>query len=278
MAAPPGQQVVAFCHAREALQRAQRMARDGMVERREAAKAVGSMLRESMERHGVPCLPAPAAPDGGARYVRLVPGAKRACPLRTDEDALALVEDVARHVEHVPAEELPTAVAALVRARARERGPPPGPPRVVLGKTAARTPKTAPPLPAVPPAETQRLADEFVQAQAERAEAAAPVQAARAEYRAAERALLPALSEPATVRVQRPGGAAQTLSVRRLDPPARPARLGVRMLLPLVREAAARAAKHRGPGFDGALRESLAELLAERGDAKPGPARLKVTK
>ena len=278
---------MAFCHARDALRRAQHSAKDELSERREAAKALGGMLRESMEKHGVPCMPVPVAQDGAAQYVRLVPGVRRSCSLRTDEDALALVEDVARHVEHVPAEELPGAVAALVRARARERGPPPGPPRVVLAKHAARVPKSKEdafaasdtPIPAVLPAETQRLAGEFVQAQKERAAVAAPVRAARVEYKAAEQALLPALSAPATVRVQRPGqAAAQTLSVRRVDPPARPARLGVRMLLPLVREAAAQAAKHRGAGFDTALRETLASLLASRGDARPGPARLRVTR
>tara|TARA_B110000046_G_scaffold155871_1_gene166397 strand:- start:699 stop:1541 length:843 start_codon:yes stop_codon:yes gene_type:complete len=273
--------LVAYCEARDAVQRHERATREARTEQVDAERTLGGLLSESMARHAVACVPA-----GEGRYVRLAPAARRAMAVKTEEDALSLVEDVARHVRDVPAEELPAAVVALVRERARARGPPPGPPRVrVLSKLPVRLPAPPP----LAPAETQRLLAPYLEARRERAEARAALAPLRAARKRTEAALLPQLHGVATVRMAAPApasdGAAQAAAARTLRvevAPPRAARssssaLGVRALLELVRAATEEAAADR-VGFDAALRAAVARRLRERPTAAPGPARVRVTR
>lgn len=265
-----GTSIVDYCRAREALRRAQVSTRDARAEQVDAERTLGGLLTESMRRHDVECL---ALPHGG--YARLVQPARRAPPLKTEDEALALVDDVARHVTEVPAEGLPAAVVKLVQRRARERGggdgaapPPPPPPRVrVVQKMPQRRGSAdgAPPRvtePAMAPTETRVLTEQFSEACRERRAAREELQPLRAEQRRTEEALLPALTAPATVRMETPTGAARVLHVVRCaaPPSRRTTGYGIRRVSALVRRAAADASKERHT-FDEVLRARFAHLL-----------------
>lgn len=251
--------ILAFCEAREAVRVAEAATKELRAEQNDAVRTVGSLLSESMTRHEVKCV----GTDSGR--VRLVQSARRSMPIKTEEDALSLVDDVARHLTHVPAEALPVEVSKLVHERAKERGPPPGPPRVALVKNSS-TGKNVTDV-ALAPRETQQLVSQYVGAHAERAQGAAQLAPLRKAKRDAERTLAPLLASqgPAIVQVLRSGNPRNV----RLETSTTTAastttqRLGIRMLLPLVRLAAVEAAKTREV-FDAELKAHLKRLLTDR--------------
>lgn len=241
--------VLAFCEAREALKRAERESREERAVHAATVKAIAPMLLESMQTHDV------TAVVSGERRVRCTPGARRSKTLTSEEDALALVEDVARHVEDVPLEKLPAAVAKLVHARALG---PPGPPRVTLVKATAAPTAAA----AVVPRSTQDLAAQYVHACADRTRDRQKLAPLRAAKRDAEKTLLPLLTQPVLVRVgQGPKAGTLRLEARAPSPAAATGqKLGIRTLLPLVRKATEEAARDRAH-LDDRLRVILAREL-----------------
>jgi hypothetical protein len=246
-------ELLAYCQAREALKRAEAASKEARAAHTEAVKTVGSMLLESMQAHEV------ADVTTRAGRVRLVAGARRSKTIASDEDALALVADVARHVEHVPNEKLPHAVAKLVHARALG---PPGPPRVSVARTLRRTESTTK-APLLVPRGTEELAAQYLDAHAERSRDRTALAPLRQAKRDAEKALLPVLTAPAHVRVGE-GDKAPTLRIEaKATTHATPSRLGIRVLLPLVRTATEEAARDRAH-LDDRLRYHLARRLSER--------------
>lgn len=277
-----GEAVLQFCKAKTELLRMERATRDDRTEQNDATRTLGGLLSESMQRHEVRCVALPpAGPGQPMRYVKVTPAPQRACAVKTDEDGLALLTDLAAHLRDVPAEALAPAVVKLVRARAKERGPPRGPPRVsVVAKAPAKGVAELPHA----PAETRRLATDFAQAHAERQQTREALKPLRAAVKASQAVLVDRLDAPATVRMDdgKADGATRTLCVQRVEPPSRshkPPVLCLRSFLDLVREAAQRASEQRRDRFEANLRTHVVELLAEfraRAPAPPKP-RIKVT-
>ena len=85
-----------------------------------------------------------------------------------------------------------------MRERLRDRGPPPGPPRLVLRPTPAQS-ATVPP---TPPDETRRLLTQYLDAHRDRLETREALAPLRAAKRRATEALAPLLEQPAIVRVK----------------------------------------------------------------------------
>ena len=197
--------LVDFCRARERLRAAEHATREERAEQNDAQRTLGSLLSDSMTRHGVTCV-AIAPPGGGAgalQYARVVEGGRRAVVLRTREDALALLgEGVARALAEVPLEELPRAVPRLLLERARAKGAP-TPARVRL---VARPPRAGALEAAHAPPETRRLSEEFSRAVGECRATRAALKPLREEVRRCEAAAAPAVAAAgvASVRLERP--------------------------------------------------------------------------
>ena len=112
--------MVAYCRARERLRARERETRDERAEQNDAQRTIGGLLGESMARHNVECvaLPPSITAEGGVGYVQLVRPGRRACAVRSVEDALSLLDGgVATCLPDVPREALPAAVARLVLTR-----------------------------------------------------------------------------------------------------------------------------------------------------------------
>lgn len=248
--------LVEFCRAREAALREERVTREERLEASDAQRTLGNLLRDAMHEQGHTCLTIPTSGQQGVCYARILPPSTRSKPIRTVEDALALVDDVARHVESVSAELLPDAIVRLVRERARIPPLPDAPPRLAVN---SRPPKQVNEL-----AETdvstrtsdllRQYSDARIEVHAQRAKIA-PFRSARQK---AERALLPVLHEDACVKVE-DRGKERTLRVVKST---RRRGLGMRMLLSLVRESAFEASKSRHT-LDATLRNTLESKLRE---------------
>ena len=225
------------------MRRAEHATKDERAEAGDTARArLGELLGDSMSQHAVQCV---LLGDGAGkpRYVRGA-AAPRPYKLATPDDALELVRDVAREVEHVPAERLPAAVAKIVRERARWRGRSPAR-AATLSVVATRRPRATPSWTSRPRRPT-RHAGRAVRRRLRRARARrAGAQAAARGEAACRRGLAEAMQAPATVQMQDGSGLTRVVRVEPVAAPSRPAKLGIRMLLPLVREAAAEAAKER---------------------------------
>jgi hypothetical protein len=115
------QAVLEFCKTREAVLEMTRNTSTERAELREAHKTLTEHLRTSMQANEVDCVRV-ASSNAPPVYLKLTKETRRAAPMRTVEEALELVHDVACHVTHVATEDLPDAIARLVEARARERG------------------------------------------------------------------------------------------------------------------------------------------------------------
>ena len=221
--------ILEFCKAREALRMADRETRSDRAEQNDAERTIGGLLCESMMRHDVSYLTVPSTAHAPERYARVRQPPRRACRIKTVEDAVSLVTDVARHVSDIPAEDLPNAVSKLVQERARDRGPPPGPPRVtiVTRPPAKKRPKSDAEdvrTPYTGTAETQRLFQQYVGAHQERQETRGRMRILREDVKAAETRLLPTLSNPVTVQMSKPNGKGNVLMrlERALPPTPRP--------------------------------------------------------
>lgn len=269
--------LVVFCRTREALKARERATRDDRAEQADAERTLRGLVTESMSRHDVECVSL-----GDSRYVQLVRPSRRACPLKTVDDVLALLDDdVAPQVEDVPAEALPDAVAKLVVARARARGPSPPPARAQL-LTKKRGCNVTPVDQLLAPPETQHFLAQYTEAHRERREALAEMKPLREAHKQAAQALLPQLAAPASVQVTRQAAANTTAD----DPPPPPPRtlhlerraakstasrgMGLRRVSKVLRAAAALAATDRAH-FDDGLRAHVARLLSEEETNLPPP-------
>jgi hypothetical protein len=113
--------LVTFCRARQRYQERQRQTSEERAEVRETFRSVSSLLTESMQRQGQGCIRC-VHDDGKTIYIRLVQGRRRALAIRTTDDVVRLLDNVATSVTHVSSEDLPDAVARLVESRARAFG------------------------------------------------------------------------------------------------------------------------------------------------------------
>ena len=268
--------LLAYCTARERLRRAEAASKDDRAEQLDAERTLRGLLTDSMQRHAVSCMTVPGPGDGSARYVRLAPPTRRSCKLTCVDDALSLVDGVARQLTEVALQDLPKATVALVRDRARERGPPPGPPRLTLvsrASTASSRGTTSATVDLVhAPSETRNLVTQYLEARVERDAGRAALKPLRAQRKQAEEALLPMLQEPATVRMAR-GDKECTMRIERVAPPEEPTGgdegthpdrrpLGIRAVLGFVRDASehAIATAERGR-FEAVLKDRFRELL-----------------
>lgn len=255
--------VVAFCEARRVVQAAERASKDERAEQNDATRTLGGLLGESMQRHEVQCVAVPT-PTGEVRYVKVATAARRSCPVKTDEDALSLIEDVASHLRDVPAEGLPNAVIKLVRQRARDRGPPPPPPRATVVTRPLKRHTTDL---AGSPNETKRLMEDFVQAHHDRQTTRDTLKPLRERFRAARASLVNTLEAPVTVRMDANVSNARvtrTLCVERVPSSAkpRPPTLGLRTFLDVLHTAAQAASEERRDRFDQALRRHVVHGLS----------------
>ena len=145
-----------FCKAREA----HLTARAERTEMGKEEKIHAKELTDGMQEVNLTCI---AMEDG---FLRLVPGAKRTLPLRSVEDVLSLTADLERHISSVPREDVPVHVMKLVKQRAVERGPPPGPPRLITSSYAQRNQKAT--LVSTLPTKMQDMAHAYCSAKAAR--------------------------------------------------------------------------------------------------------------
>lgn len=259
-----------FLLTRNALKDMERDTKEQRTSQRQAERTLGGMLSESMQRNNVDCLSLPPADDGKLRYVRLVRPARRVCVMRTEEDVLALVNDVSRHVTDVAAEDLPKAVVALVVSRARERGASPPPPRIRVCDRPARQSTES----AHAPTETRRLSTEFTMAHRERHTSQAPLKRLRSEHRSAEKILMPILEKADNTTLQiemrrSPDATPRTLKIARResaptsDPEKKPP-LGIRHVTRVVRLATLDVAQRvRREDLDVALSDAVLKRLRD---------------
>lgn len=263
--------VVDFCRARTKWKSELQASKDDRRELREASRSLEALLKESMLRNNVTAV---RLDDG--RVARLSLPARRACPVRTDEDVLSLIDDLARHLTTVPPKQRPTVAASVVLERARARGPPPPPPRVVL----VRGPLKAcqhddPEGTATPsaPRETQTLGSEFARVQRTQREARDALAPLRRQMREAEAQCLAERDEAVTtVQVLRPDQSRVLLKVAPVEAPISTG-VGIRVLVRVVREAVA-----SGETTDAGLRARvLAGVVRWRLERQRPPPRLKVT-
>ena len=284
--------LIEFCRARERLREAEQELRDERAEQNDAQRTLGNLLRDSMQKSEAACVELPS--DGARKFVRLV-STKRCPPLKSDEEVLGLVDDVARHMTDVPREGMPDAVVGLVKARLRKRGEdaaPAKPPRVTI---TSQPPRRGTPILA-PAGEIGRLSKQFSQAVEERQKTQSTLKPLREAVREAEQSLLPRMpAEGASLHMQRRegGGPPVTLKVerrevgsgRKADPLAaaaasggatpNKARLGAREVTGMVREAVVEWSGDR-ESLDVEIRAHMTRQLRERRPAPPKPARLHV--
>ena len=95
---PDNEAVIAYVRARQALRETTERTQAERRESGEAKRALSAMLREAMERGNVSCVRLPGGAEGGDAYVCLRPPSRRAPKVRTEAEALLLVEGVAERV------------------------------------------------------------------------------------------------------------------------------------------------------------------------------------
>lgn len=202
--------ITAYCRATELLRRADAETRNLRAEQREAQKSLASLLEDSMQRHGVQCVP--VSSDHGSEYICLVQPPRRPCSLKTVEDVMALLHGgVAEPLQRVPTPDLPKAVSNLLVERARAKGPPQPPARVkILAKPpgsgankAAHKHSAVDALSSSHVAtETRTLSEQFSQAVQEAKETRLQLKPLRAEVKRTEAAAAPCVAKDQPVAVQ----------------------------------------------------------------------------
>lgn len=285
--------IAAYCRASEALRRADAASRPARVERREAQRSLSSLLGDSMVRHGVDCVPLPTG--DGNEYVCLVRSGPRACPLRTVDDAMQLLEGgVAQALQEVSNDDLPKAVSQLLLARARAKGPPPPPPKPKVVRNPPRAHEGKPKVHAAvaaatrgdpPPPETRTLSEEFAAAVREGRKDRQQLKPLREALRCAERDALPCVDAARSTAVQVSGGDnPQVLHVSHRPSPAHAKRrfLGIRLVCATAQDATASVLSR----LDGRaqldahlhaeLRTRLEHALEGGGAARPAAPRLHI--
>ena len=184
--------VVELCRARETHLAAQGETSAARTELADTCRSVGSLLVDSMQRTEQRCVRY-TRDDGTVCYARLVPGARRSVALRSADDVVSLLDDVAASVTHVSREDLPAAIARLVETRARSRGAP-APARVrIVPRVGVREQITEH---AQAPREVQTLVTQMSDAHAERAQIRETLKPLRARVREAETRLCAAVGPP----------------------------------------------------------------------------------
>ena len=255
--------VLQFCQARERLAKAERETKDTRAERNDAERTLGAMVRESMQTHGLTSV---MLED--RRRVCLVPGTRRSVGPKSIDDALSLVENVktALGTEDLRGTSLTQAILRIARDRMKDRGPPPGPPRLVFkapvisGKSESST----------TPDETKRLLTQYVDAHRDCRESREQLAPLRAAKRRATEALTPLLEEPAIVRVKTGPGdeKGRLLRVARTEAKTsetpKEGKLGVRTFLTALKEAVTTVLERSMSVQSAAFEKTLVEELRRR--------------
>lgn len=259
-----------FCAARERLRACERATRDKRLLDNDEKRTLATRTTSAMAQHGVQCIA--VTPDNCETvYVRMVQPSRRACKLRTVDDALSLLDGgVLAHLTLHTRDDLPAAVANLLLARARERGPPPATPRP---QVVAQPPKETPPT--LPPEEVRDVAVRFAQSVHACRKTRAQLRPLRDDVKRHEAAALEHVTDTARVRVEQPTTAAShVLTLERRERNARPI-LGIRAVCTAAREITQSLYDHpRNDSFDARLREELRRRLTS--DTLPTQARLVV--
>jgi len=280
--------IASFCKAREAHLNAKRERLD--VTRIE--KLHSSALTEQMSKEEVSCI---ALEDG---FVRLIPGPKRSMKLKTLQDVLDLTSDIERHITEVPREHVPVEVVNLVKRRALDRGPPPSHPHLITSSYAQRNQRST--LVSTLPESMRETVHAFCSAKSTRSEHSELIRDLRKREVEAEKTMIPSLpSEGIVVQMktdthairitppvlatktghveQKQGVAAEKVDETVKDgvahtcsgsaPDQQPSKLpciGMRMLIPVLKKAAADAAavsRSSSLSFDSELKRLLVQRL-----------------
>ena len=267
--------LVRFCNARHKYNELQRSTTEERSEVHETYRSVLALLVESMRRNGEYCVRC-VHDDGTTSYVRLVQGRRRAMTLRSNDDVMALLENVGADVAHVAFEDLAPAVTRLVEARARARGEEVSPrisvvPRVGIRERVVEQASTC--------RELQTLTGQITRSNADRRRLREEFVPVRNELRDAERKLCDTVSASANAAetpprelnevVQMRGTPAsldtraptKAISVATVVRPKRHNVLGIRNVCRCVREAVGNVA-FRDERFDERLREETLRILA----------------
>jgi len=273
MAEGNNQLLVDFCRARQRYQERQRRTAEERSEVHETYKSVLSLLTESMRRTGQRCIRCVHDENGSTVYVRLIEGRRRAAVMRTPEDVLSLVDDVASNVTHVTLEDLPDAISRLVEARARATGTDVPPrvavvPRVGLRETIVEQTNA--------PRELQTLTAQMAQNHAERKRLRDEMTPMRRELKTVERRLCDTVSSTGddgggdvaeldqVVQMSTPAAngtvATKTVSVTTVVRPRKRNIYGLRNVCRCVREAVSNV-RERDETFDQRLRDELRRVL-----------------
>lgn len=261
--------VLQFCQARERLAKAERETKDMRAERNDAERTLGAMVRESMQTHGLTSV---VLED--RRRVCLVPGTRRSVGPKSIDDALSLVENVktALGSEDLRGTSLTQAILRIARERMKDRGPPPGPPRLVFkapvisGKSESST----------TPDETKRLLTQYVDAHRDCRESREQLAPLRAAKRRATEALTPLLEEPAIVRVKTgPDEKGRLLRVARAEAKTSETpkdKLGVRTFLAALKDAVTTVLERSMSVHSAAFEKALVEELRRRLESMMTPS------
>ena len=285
--------IASFCKAREAHLNAKRERLD--VTRIE--KLHSSALTEQMSKEEVSCI---ALEDG---FVRLIPGPKRSMKLKTLQDVLDLTSDIERHITEVPREHVPVEVVNLVKRRALDRGPPPSHPHLITSSYAQRNQRST--LVSTLPESMRETVHAFCSAKSTRSEHSELIRDLRKREVEAEKTMIPSLpsegivvqmkTDTHAIRITPPVLATKTGHVEQKQgvvaekasekagetakdciahtcsgstPDQQPFKqpcIGMRMLIPILKKAAADAAavsRSSSLSFDSELKRLLVQQLS----------------
>lgn len=294
--------ILKYCDLKSRLTDESKRTKEERAESIDAKRTIGNLLLCSMEKNDVRCV-CLGDDVGDKKYVRLAPPSRRSMKVDSFEKVYSLLEGVSSLVSTVPDVEVPSHVVRIFKERALERGPPPGPPRLVQTKRPLKSDhaKEIPHL----PSETKRLTSQYAEAKREYEKCKENVSHLRSEVKSAETSLLPLLpSEGALVKLKK-GDKESVVRLIRVDPPPPPPsstpsssskpspptpppsnpspppssnpsdqkRLSLRSASQVVRTAAEEAVKARSTpdiDFDVALRACVSRLLSSNfGDCLP---------
>lgn len=113
--------ILTLCRAREKYNEVKRQTSSERSEIQETHRSVSALLLETMRRSDHDCIRC-VQDDGSAIYIQVKKPTRRTKTLKTVEDVMSLLQNVAENVTHVPSEDLPDAIARLVESRAKAQG------------------------------------------------------------------------------------------------------------------------------------------------------------
>lgn len=262
------QAVLDFCRARQLLKDEKDKRKDILDETADAKRVTLDLLKDSMIKHSLLCLPLPAQ-DGETRYARLVAAPNRYPTMRTFADVQRFACNMKQEVVNVATLDVPMVAARVFLDRAKisseER-------RVVIQ---SKLPKKLLSVTASPPAEPYRLGQSVDAAVKEYKDCRTVVRSLGASVREASKVAEHVIQNPVTLEMNKDGRRKIIRVSKETKTVKTKASIGIRQLSSYVKEAAAHAVND-WDNFDQLFAERLRQLV-EQHDPVDARARLKVS-